>query len=208
MNSTKRTLGYGAFGLTLIAAAAGCTATPRNLPTGEWAGQGTCTLRKTEGANQTCQTEHYPIRVTVRNADLDGQPLQVITVLSEHSEVLGGKDVHLAMILTEPRPLASGSVVYQTHGHLDMVTTRPSPVEPGEPQIRAMTKEDTLALVQCFRLGQATVLQVYYDWSKSSKYPTFFESFTFSGDQLTKSGYQGDINESIVWVEQLRKVGP
>lgn len=195
-----------------------CTPGRGMIPTGDWAGQGTyvdyearLASDQMTVAQEKAKDARYETTLTITEQEPFGTPALVFEIHSKRGKLMNisGEETNLRFALVKLRTLDTGATLYAVADLPD----RPSEDQQGsEDQFR---RELTLARASHSRVGNATVLQVYYLLPGKGESMTWTDTFMFAGNKILKTGRVAKAMEKggkvekmckVYWTEELRKI--
>lgn len=196
-------------------ACAGCAPGLTAIPTGQWTGTGSFVDYQAisrDGGKPEVQAAGrcYATSLRITKGDLYGRHVLFFDILSKRGRLMNveGEESHVTFILVEADALADGTTL---HAIVDFQFNPSSPRQISQDEFG---KESQIATAVCFRRGRGIVLQVNYSLPTVNDPVCFWDTFTFEGDTVRKTGRVVQVKDespgrekvaSVDWTEELRK---
>jgi hypothetical protein len=204
--------------LLLAAVCGGCASAPRTIPTGEWSGTGAyADVEMTKkGDNPTYELRandnSYATTLSICEKPLYGHSSLYFDIRSQRGKLMNidGEESHVTFTIVKMKTLQNGTELYAL---IDFKFNQPE---------REIAEEDFRERMQivsasCMRREQALVLQVNYIFPEKEDANCFWDTFTFSGSSVRKTGRivstiyskpgepSQEKTQAVDWTEELQK---
>lgn len=174
-------------------------------------------VRRVRGTPQGRQQGRIPIEehgyatsLKISEGDLYGKRALFFDILSKRGKLINMEDEesHVTFILVKVDTLDNGSILYA------LVDFQFNPSSSEQVRREDFDQKSQIASVVCFQQGPSIVLEVNYTMPTSDEPMCFWDTFTFEGRRVRKTGrvvqVKGEESRSqdvmaIDWVEELHK---
>jgi len=203
----------------VILLSVGCSYVPKEIPTGQWSGQGTwvdyeaiTNQKESLVLKDRSKDKAYDTSLKISKRSICGYEALVFEICSKRGELFNfkGKETNLEFALIEIKTLDNGSTLYAVAGDI--------PHSDNDAAREEFTKAVSLASAICVRKDNAIILQLWY--SPGETKGCFSDTIIFEGSGVRKIGHFLETKPlktndqtskqklmEVYWVEELHRDG-